>query len=179
MKLLLIIKMLTLMLLNSCCLGQDIHVFEVKTEDSKYYVGNTIFNTTSIIIKNTSNKDIVFWLSDKNVIQMTTKEKIKDYFFQVKGDFSLAQLMTENVASLPSPILYVSFLKYLVPNESFSINVLSKGILEKEQKMKIENFITNRIIGLNIDSFNNLIGNEALSSFSYRDDSICLVFESL
>ncbi|MDD4275325.1 MAG: hypothetical protein PHG14_16560 [Desulfobacter postgatei] len=175
----LIIQILLLILFNACCLGQDFKMFSVKVEDSRYYIGNTEFNTTSIVIKNTSSKDIVFWLSDKNVQNMASKEKIKDYFFQVKGDFSLAQLMTDNIASLPSPVLYVSFLKYLAPDESFSINVLTKGILGEEQKMKIENYLTNRINGLDIESFNNFIENDVLKSFSYKDDSICLALESL
>ena len=179
MKYVLVIQTFLLILVSSCCQGQDNQVLDVKMECYEYYIGDTKFTNTSIIIKNNSSRDILFWLSDNSIPNMTIEEKIKDYFFQVKGDFSLYQMMTENIASFPSAILYVSFIKYLTPKESFSINIISKGILKKEQEMKIENVLVDRINVGEIDSFNNLIDSETLMNFSYKADYICLALEQL
>jgi hypothetical protein len=173
MKLELIIQIL-LTFFCTCCFGQNSNIFSTQVEESEYYIGNIRFNTTSIIIKNICNEDIVFWLSNKNVCNMTAKEKIENYFFTIKGDFSLIQLMTDNIVSLPPQILYVSFFKYLVPNESFSINLLSNSISTEIKRNKIKNKLINKINLVPLSSFNNLINNNLIKRFSYKYDFICL-----
>lgn len=179
MKYLLAIQTFLSILIISCCHGQDNQVYDISMEFSEYYLCDTKFTNTSIIIKNVSCGDILFWLSDKIDPNLTIEEKIKDYFFQINGDFSLFQMMTENVASFPSPILYVSFIKYLAPKESFSLNIISKGILKKEQEMKIKNIVVDRISVGKIDSFKNLIDSATLMNFSYKVNNICLELEQL
>ncbi len=179
MKLVLIIQILFFSLFSPCCFGQDTQLYDIKMEDSQYYIGNVEFNTTSITLKNINSRGIVFWLSDKESSNIRTQEKFKDFLFQVKGDFSLFQLMTDNITSLPPPILYVSFFKYIAPNESFSIHVLSKGAFKKEQKMKIRNCLINKINAMDIDRVNKFIDNNMLKPFSYKNSSICLALETL
>ena len=177
MKYVLIILTFLLVHVNDCCHGQDKQVYNIKMEYSEYYIGDTIISNTALTIKNNSSCDIILWLSDRDINYMTIEDQIKDYFFLLKGDFSLFHLMTENVASLPSPILFVSFFKYLAPKESFSINIISNGHWGNEQEMKAEKLLLNRINVGEIASFKNLIDIETLINFSYKADFICLELE--
>jgi len=173
MKIALIIQILLLTINSTFCIGQSLKICDTNIKNSEYYINDTKYITTTITLKNSNSKGVVLWLSEKDAHNMTSREKIRDYFFQIKGDFSLAQLMTDNDISLASPILYVSFFKYLAPNESFSIIILSKEFLEKDNSS-----LTNRINSVEIDSFNNLIEINVLKNFSYKSGSICFYLES-
>lgn len=78
---------------------------------------------TEYTIRNDSCKNLLIWfdLNGNNGTQ-------KDYFFKVKGDFSLLSILNdENVVDKRFDIIDQSFLKEIKLNDMFSISVLYKN----------------------------------------------------
>jgi hypothetical protein len=107
-----------------------------------YLIGEESVHICEIAIQNSSDNEYVFWFDTANVVEYSDKERIQSYFHGVKGDFSLYNLMTENLLTHTSPILFGSFLKQMRRREEFVIRVIgSEPVKDKSQRFIAEHFV--------------------------------------
>ena len=80
-------------------------------------------------IHNNTDEKILLWFEKDTVLQkMPIKEKVRRYFFFVKGDFSLVNVIYEYGSTLMGfkSILFHSFYKIIEPQKTFSIQLICK-----------------------------------------------------
>ena len=111
-----------------------------------------IFNTGSeyeIIqcsIYNSTNEKMLLWFEkDMTIQEMPAKDKVKKYFFSVKGDFSLVNIISEYGSTLTGfkTELFHTFYKIIEPKKIFLIQVIcevpnnNKDVAELLKKITI------------------------------------------
>jgi hypothetical protein len=107
-----------------------------------YLIGEESVHICEIVIQNSSDNEYVFWFDTANVVGYSTKRKIHSYFHRVRGDFSLYNLMTENLLTHTSPILFGSFLKKMKRKEKFVMRVIGgESVKDKSQRFIAEHFV--------------------------------------
>lgn len=155
--------------------GQE-RLFCTKIKDAEYVVDSTKFTVVSFNIVNTSNADIILWLDDQDVSELSTEQRIRHYFFTVKGDLSFSHQIYDNVANELPSVLYMSFIKKVKPKDVFSFNILVQSKLERE---KIETFFKERLVCLSGYVFDDYIGIRMLDDYLFEESSIFLLYEHL
>ena len=110
---------------------------------NKYLSGNDTISSCRITIKNSTARNYLLWLSDYD-----KSKSFKNYFFRQIGDFSLFNIIDEYSGGSMTIIdidlfhvLYKTFYKVILANDSFSIYVQCKNcdIIKKVQ------LVTNQI----------------------------------
>jgi hypothetical protein len=114
-----------------------------KTFDAYTYVIDTEKVTVcEVKISNTGAQDYVLWFEKGNILNLSEKEKIQLYFFKVKQDFTLYDLMVEKLLTNEQVVIFDTFLKSIKKNESFTVKVVGKDIT----KEKLEKFISEHMV---------------------------------
>lgn len=86
---------------------------ELKTdiENSVYFIDSIEFNLVTLELRNTTKEDVYVWIEEDSIHGLTTDQKVKSFYFKNKGDFSLIQLINENLANEIPSILFKSLIK--------------------------------------------------------------------
>lgn len=94
-----------------------------------YTYKNELTHKTQIVesyeLSNKSGENYLTWVALENTSGVSDEKLIRDYFFKRKGDFTLFQLMTENLID-PVDLFYVgfTFLKKIAPGNSFTYQII-------------------------------------------------------
>lgn len=115
--------------------------------ENEYTLKNNVeVKFTTIEFTNTSKDDILVWIGhDELQIE-------KDYFFEQKGDFTLASMIYENLLSAKNMIIGESFLKILNPSEKLRFHVIlkdnmnNKDQINRFEKLVKSNYFSNIIL---------------------------------
>ena len=95
-------------------------------------------------IENRSNSTYYLWIGRK--IHSTNRERIRDYFMRIRGDFSLYHMAFErNITYLCSGI-YSTFLKKIKPQETFTIQILSDERFSECKKKQIFRYLDEHVV---------------------------------
>ncbi len=162
-------------LFHLCVLGQD-ESYRTDIKNVEYFVDSTKFSVVSVNFINSKNDDLILWLDNCDVSDLSAEQKIRHYFFTVKGDLSFAHIIFDNVSYDLTPILYTSFVIRVKPKETFSFNIIVKSNNKKE---RIEMFFKERLVCLKGDILNNYINLSMLENYFFRESSIVLLDEFL
>ncbi len=107
----------------------------VEKRESQYYDsirGQEVY-ITEYLINNQSDNCYYTWLLPQP--QFSGEKCITHYFFKPNGDFSLSQLINDNIIFNEGfvPVLGYSFIKLILPGQSFSYLVISEESLDEEK----------------------------------------------
>jgi hypothetical protein len=110
-----------------------------KINISSYVINNIKYVVLTIDIYNKTREPMLLWLDkDTTLYNQKTKQRIINYFFRVKGDFSLSDIISEYGSTIQNvlPEIYLTFYKIIAPKHSFCILVLCesdnyKNVIEK------------------------------------------------
>lgn len=75
-------------------------------------------------MKNYTNEEYLTWISMSPIDHKTNSELIHDYFIKRKGDFNLIEMMNEGLLKDKAINIGYSFIKNILPNETFSYVIL-------------------------------------------------------
>lgn len=166
MKKLLFIIFSSILPILSFSQKQDLK-FEFNFEE--YYV-DTLYNQMNVILKNDTENLLVFWVDLEADSSLSINEKIREYFYKVKGDFSLFQLIYDgNVASY-TPLLSQGFFKTIKPNDSFTITIRKDGKVENWEKYKQS--ISEKIIAVKATEIGRIQFDESLNQFEFSCNTL-------
>lgn len=96
-------------------------------KDLEYYDGNKLIHLSEYTIRNNSQECVISWVDYQTSFGVICEEPIIKYFFYRKGDFSVANLLTEEAVLVKDPpTLGKNFLVRIKPGESFRYLVINK-----------------------------------------------------
>jgi hypothetical protein len=129
MKKLVILIFLILLVTN--CKSQFIksNNLEVKKEISSYRIANNLVSIINIKLCNRNSTPIWFWIEKDDLSSLSDSLKIQKYFHKKEegSDASLYEIsMDGNIESF-IPEIFKSFIKIILPDECFSLQIISKG----------------------------------------------------
>lgn len=105
-----------LMFFCSFLLGAHCFAYEVKVDSFDIYVGEKRIKEWHVSIHNDTKEPLCLWL---DTLDYSNKDKyIRHYFLKPRGEFSIFNIVDE--ANIVYPEKFWSFLKVLLPNESFT-----------------------------------------------------------
>lgn len=161
------ITLLFLPILGSC--QQDTIVTKTVNESS-YFVNNKEYHLVQYVIKNTQKEDVICWI-DKN------QSKLKEYLHKKRGDFSLFNLISEQILDDNEQIINETFIKVIKSSNEFEINV----IIEDPTESKVEiskNYLTNFIKCAPVNELKELAPT-SLQKISFTGQVIVLEYQDL
>jgi len=140
---------------------------------NEYFIDSIKYSILTCNITNICTEDVLIWVDDDTTLK-SNQEKIYSYFIKQKGDFSLVQLVNENIINDIDIIVFYNFIKILHPDESFQINIICKEKCTKVYLMKIEFFIKNNIIYLPLSTVNQVIDMKSFEDIYYQGNFLFL-----
>ncbi|MDR2037077.1 MAG: hypothetical protein LBQ60_04060 [Bacteroidales bacterium] len=94
-----------------------------------YYISDVEYEIIQLNIHNDTREKILLWFEKDTTIQKKSiGDKVRNYFFSVKSDFSLVRVITEYGSTLIGfeTDLFFTFYKIIEPQKSFLIQVICK-----------------------------------------------------
>ncbi|MFC0878900.1 hypothetical protein ACE01N_20065 [Saccharicrinis sp. FJH2] len=96
----------------------------------EYSIGTKEYEQIDITYTNPTERPFILTIDDKNLNESSDIKKLQNYFNRVRGDFSLTNLIYEDLLDNKTPILYSTFYKIIKPGKTFTISVIKyKGKL--------------------------------------------------
>jgi hypothetical protein len=149
-------------------------LWQVDKELTEYF-SDTLYNQLDLHYSNLSDSTLVLWIEKYDVQSLSDTKKIRNHFFERKGDWSLIQMIWDgNVASF-TPGLFDAFMKFVKPKGQFTISILNKGKISQDMVSFFEKHIVivkaGEIKGLQIDSSTDM--------FNFKTNSVIILAEWL
>jgi len=160
------------------CLGQISYV-DIKFGTSTYLIDSTRFNITTIKIENIYNENLTLWFDKEYHDNTSIDDKIKSFFIKVKGDFSLLQLVNENISTLPEPVLFLSLFKEIKPYETFSVCILCKDAINAKCIDSLKFFFNHNLVCSPSSKLISYFDIKPFQSLLYPGDILLIPFEQL
>ena len=66
---------------------------------NKYFVDSITFNQIDLLYTNSSGSSCILWIEKTKVDSLSNNDKIRNYFYKRKGDFTLSELAYEHLAN--------------------------------------------------------------------------------
>lgn len=88
-------------------------------------------------ITNNSDENYLTWVALEPINNRTDIELVHDYFKKRKGDFSLIEMMFENILDSLSVSVGYTFIKDIAPKESFSYYISKKEMASNYYRERI------------------------------------------
>lgn len=152
-------------------------------KSSVYFIDTIEFDLVTLELSNISNVDVFVWIEEKSVQSLTTDQKVKSFYFKNKGDFSLIQLVNENLNNEIPPILFKSLIKKVPQNDCFLISVLySKSANDEsnsEELKKIESFLKNNIVYMNQNTLSKFIDLKQFEKIYFKNKILCIDWKEI
>lgn len=150
--------------------GRYVSDILVSTDTTEYYDSNDLkYYNINYSITNFSNENYYTWVCFGKKTD-SAKSDIRQYFYKRHGDFSLINLMTDNVFFIEPinacPIIGKTFLKRIAPNSTFTYKILTTDL----EQSCYEDWIRT----VKESDFLELVPLSADSSFYYIQDEIIL-----
>jgi hypothetical protein len=111
-----------------------------------YLIDNKQINVCEVEIQNPSQEDFVMWFDKESVLGFDEKRKIHSYFFKIKGDFNLFNLLVEKNIKNEPPALFGTFLNKIGKGESFRIRII--GDVTSSDKSRL--FIAEHLVAIKL-----------------------------
>jgi len=151
--------------------SQD-NLWRIDKEVSEYYT-DTLYSQLDLHYSNSSDSALVLWIEKYNVDSISDSKKIKNHFFNRKGDWSLMQMIWDgNVASFV-PGLFDSFMKVVKPKDQFTVSIIKKGKISSDEISPFERHIVivkvGDIKGLQID--------KSIDMYNYKANNVIILAE--
>jgi hypothetical protein len=168
-----------LLIIPFCLVRGQFDKIDVKISNVVYSIDSSKFNIAYLELNNYTKDDIVVWIENRNVKDLTAKQQIKSYFYKLKGDFNLAQIANENLKTEILPTLYFTFVKKILPNKSFTINVFFKDKITDEKLNIAYSFLKENVVFLKSSEMTNSIDLSSLEDIYYKGNSLTILYENL
>lgn len=157
--------------------------FKVNIRDYSYFIDSIEINLTTLQIKNPTKENLLVWIERNSAVGSTMDQKVKSYFFKNKGDFSLIQLVNENLVNEIKPVVFSSFIKEVTPNDSFLITIIhrkeSNEILDAKLRNEIQTFFENNVICMHQDELTQYFDLLQFKSIYYRGEMLCIQWSDI
>jgi hypothetical protein len=125
MKKLLIIFLIIFCEINSF---SQVKTLTIEKTVNKYHIDSVVYTVFNFELFNRSSDTFLFWIEKDTVNQLSVDQKVKKYFYTLKGDYSLVNLIYENeIKRMGCPVLFFSFYKIIMANNKFHFTVLKEG----------------------------------------------------
>ncbi len=179
------IKFLVIILLFSVQLGgcQVLNKANIKLNINyinDYLVDSVTYSIFSFNIENICSDKLLIWFDKNDLRNFNYARKIRSYFLnRRKGDFTLLELINENLLKDNIPVIYETFLKELDINEKFTVLIFLKGKFDKSETEVCNLFIEKNTAIIPVKEINRFVNSEKLKKFFYKGQSLVLDFETL
>ncbi len=145
---------------------------KIEREVNEYY-SDTLYSQLDFHYSNSSDSAYVIWIEKHNVDSLSKSIKIRNYFFTLKGDWSIMRLIWDGNVEGFVPGLFTSFFKIIKPKEQFTITLLKRGEISTDLINSLEKHImfvnAVDIKGFQIDS--------SVEIFDYKANSLIILTE--
>ncbi len=159
----LISLVLGILVIDSC---SQTPMIKSETNTSKYFVDTVEYNQIDLIHANSSDEYHVLWLDSNNYDYINTEQRVKQFFYTTKGDFSLSQLFNETLSDELPIELYLSFYKIIPPNDQFSISILIRK--NNDHLDKIIKNLKRQVVIINVNDSKRIPPIKDLERYSYK-----------
>ena len=148
---------------------------DFKNESYDYSISDTFFHTQVFTFSNLQPDTFLVWVSENCVNGMNDAEKAKSYFLKVKGDFSLYNLVTEEIIKYnDSTILFKTFLKILKPKDTFKIIIIANSKQEKNSEKFIIDYVKCHFVAVKSNQFKFIEKTISYNFPFYRNNTLVL-----
>jgi|WetSurMetagenome_2_1015567.scaffolds.fasta_scaffold208469_1 hypothetical protein len=150
---------------------------KVDSSINKYFVDKTEYTQITITYSNTTSDYYILWLDSQVDSLMTNDEKVRNYYYVRKGDFTLADLIHEHLINEIPTRIYLTFYKILEPTNQFTFIFLST-----DKNMEIEKVLSelrNQIVLIKSSDTNRLPTISHLEKLNYKGEFISIPVETL
>jgi hypothetical protein len=154
------------MLFSLKCAAQATQgTLEIIKSMNYYYVNDKKVCMLNYTLINESDSTYLFWIeSDREILQKSESEIVEKYFYAMHGDWNLSQLALDfNVENYTIDV-FLNFLKYLKPSESFTIQVISTEDVSESKKSEIFNYIDAHMVLIKESTLNHYV--KVINSFN-------------
>ena len=143
-----------------------------------YFIDSTEIDIVTLELKNITTEDILIWIEKNSTFGLTTDQKVKSFYFKKKGDFSLIQLVNENLTNEVSPILFRSIIKRLSPGDCFLISIIvkmgTKEVSKSEILKTMKSFLNNNVVYMNQKILSKYFDLKQFETIYYKGKLLCL-----
>lgn len=180
-----LLLVLTLCLVNSLyALSDSIEI--VVNRNSFYYTKEPLkpyaemvgrHDILTITLTNNTNDLYLFWLSEGAIVNISQKGRIFYYFFKVKGDFSLIQVLSDFLYKDQVTIIGYNFIREIKPADKFTLSIL---IDESTEKSYVEKFYTDRIVVIKkneVLKYVTILSDTRYDDIYYKFDNLVLEYK--
>ncbi len=172
---------ISLMILNhNSVLCQELKA-DIKTD--VYFIDSIEFNAVTLELSNVTKDEVLIWIEKNGTQDLTIDQKVISFYFKYKGDFSLIQLVNENLANKVPSILFDSLIKKLSPGDFFIISILyskKPNEVSKPEVLKtIESFLQNNVVYMSRSTLSKFIDLKPFETIYYQGKILCLYWEDL
>lgn len=130
------ISFLVFIFFTIACLSQEKiskDTFTIHQKVNSYYVNGKQVKTYSFEISNKGEDNLWLWFEKNEPLELSHNAATKKYFYNRKGDTSLYQIgMDLNIEGMV-PEIFSTFLKKIIPKESFTIQIVSNSNKEEDE----------------------------------------------
>lgn len=147
-------------------------ILQFEESINKYFVDSIEYEQIDILIKNSTIETYLLWIDNKNQDSKNVQDQINRYFYTRKGDFTLSNLLYEELSNELPTQLYLTFYKILNPNDQFVISLLTKSTVEN-----LNDFINSfkkQIVIINSKVSKRLPPIKDLEKYNFKGKSIIL-----
>lgn len=154
--------------------AQETHLITEK-KVNQYYVEDTLYTQIDFFFTNISTNNYVLWIEKDSVSSLSESERIRNYFFKRKGDFSLMGLIWDGNVGSFVPGLFLTFMKIIKPKEQFVVSIIARGnVNDKSEKIsllekQIQIVDADKIRGFTVDAMSEF--------FNYKANNINVLYE--
>lgn len=158
---------------------------ELKTDIRSivYFIDSTEFNLVTLELSNVTKEDVFVWIEESSTQGLTIDQKVKSYYFKNKGDFSLIQLVNENLVNEIPSILFKSLIKKISPDDCFVISILyskkPNDASGSEVLKTIESFLKNNVVYIDHSTLSKFFDLKQFEMLYYKGKILCLDWKDL
>lgn len=150
---------------------------EFKIEVNDYQTDSAEYKQVDITVTNSTGVSQVLWIDYKNRDSMNTHDRINEYFYARKGDFTLSSLLYEELANELPTHLYLTFYKILNPNDQFVFTLLIKGPFDN--LIEFIDIFKEQIVIVKSNESRRLPPIEDLEKYNFKGKSITMTEEMI
>ena len=121
---------------------------ELKKSTSSYFLNNKSCYSVTYEYSNRSNQIMWLWIEKNIILNLSDLEKIRGYFLKKKkgGDASFYQIGMDGGIGTFIPSIFDSFIKCILPNKKFSIQIISNRQISEKIEQKIFSYLDKRVV---------------------------------
>jgi hypothetical protein len=121
---------------------------EIKKENSKYIINQTMISNSIYELHNFGDDNVWLWFENTNWMASTDSLIIKNYFQTIKkgNDVSLYHIGMDGNVGAFTPVIFISFLKCLLPNQYFYIEIISHDSISTSKDQVIDEYIEQHMV---------------------------------